>query len=95
MVVDNYDRYQSDTQSRLVATDGVSYLDVCGILRASTEMNDCAIVMLTARGEAQNKAEAFTVGADDCIVKPVSSGDSVARVRTAIQRRVESVAHQD
>jgi diguanylate cyclase (GGDEF)-like protein len=68
---------------------GLSGLDVCRVLRADPKMRDLTIVMLTADGKAAEKAEAFSLDADDYIVKPLVPRDLVSRVTAAMRRRAE------
>ena len=65
----------------------ISGLDVCAALRSDAAMDGCTIIMLTARDDAADKAQAFASGADDYIVKPFAPRDLVSRMRTAIRRR--------
>lgn len=46
--------------------------------------------LLTSHADAIDKAEAFSRGADEYVVKPFAPRDLVARVRTAIRRRQTS-----
>jgi diguanylate cyclase (GGDEF)-like protein len=64
-------------------------IEVCRALRSDPRTAACTIVMLTSRADAADKAEAFSAGADDYIVKPFAPRDLVARVRTAVRRRRE------
>jgi DNA-binding response OmpR family regulator len=47
------------------------------------------IIMLTAKGEEQDRVKGLNVGADDYIVKPFSATELVARVR-AVMRRAQN-----
>gem|GEM_PF-884896 len=62
-------------------------IEVCIALRSDPTTAACTIVMLTSRADATDKAEAFSAGADEYIVKPFAPRDLVARVRTALRRR--------
>lgn len=66
---------------------GMSGFDVCQILRADPANQHTTIVMLTVEGEAPEKVEAFSLNADDYMVKPFSPRDLVSRVSAAMQRR--------
>lgn len=52
--------------------------------------SDTPIIMLTAKGEENNRVEGFESGADDYIVKPFSPREVVLRVK-ALLRRTQSV----
>ncbi|MBC7630465.1 EAL domain-containing protein [Aeromicrobium sp.] len=62
-------------------------IEVCKALRSDPSTAGCTIVMLTSRADATDKAEAFSAGADDYIVKPFAPRDLVSRVRSALRRR--------
>ena len=62
--------------------------DLCRKLR---QRSDVPIIMLTARGEEIDRIVGLELGADDCVVKPFSPGELVARMR-AIMRRGRSTA---
>src|SRR5690606_41806420 len=44
------------------------------------------IIMLTAKGEEDNKVQGLEVGADDYITKPFSPRELVARLRAVLRR---------
>jgi DNA-binding response OmpR family regulator len=44
------------------------------------------IIIITARGQEQDKIRGLDLGADDYIVKPFSVGELLARVRTVLRR---------
>ncbi|MGI8610262.1 MAG: EAL domain-containing protein [Candidatus Dormibacteria bacterium] len=83
-------RVQPDCIVLDVHLPGISGMDVCRILRGDPEKHGTTIVMLTGDAEASEKAEAFSLNADDYIVKPFSPRDLVARVTSALRRRRES-----
>jgi CheY-like chemotaxis protein len=68
---------------------GLSGLDVCRLLRADPDNQDMTIVMLTVEGAAAEKVEAFSLNADDYMVKPFSPRELVSRVSAAMRRRGE------
>lgn len=56
------------------------------------QFSDVPIIMLTARGEEQDRVKGLNVGADDYVTKPFSATELVARVR-AVLRRVKTPQH--
>jgi diguanylate cyclase (GGDEF)-like protein/PAS domain S-box-containing protein len=72
---------------------GISGLDVCRILRDDPENDHTTIVILTGDAEAAEKVMAFSLKADDYMVKPFSPRDLVSRVNAGMRRRVEMLAH--
>jgi DNA-binding response OmpR family regulator len=61
----------------------VSGEEVCRTLRDSS---DVPIIMLTAKGEEQDRIAGLEIGADDYLVKPFSPRELVARVRALLRR---------
>src|SRR5699024_9325462 len=61
-------------------------LEMCEHLR---EEKNTPVIMLTAKGEENNRVEGFEVGADDYIVKPFSQREVVLRVKAILCRSSE------
>ncbi len=58
------------------------------LLRLIREVNSVPVIMLTAKGEEEDRVRGLEMGADDYITKPFSPRELVSRVR-AVLRRVE------
>jgi diguanylate cyclase (GGDEF)-like protein/PAS domain S-box-containing protein len=69
----------------------MSGFEVCSALRNNPVTAGATIVILTATATADGKAKAFSLGADDYIVKPFAPKELVSRVRMAMRRRAETV----
>ena len=70
-------------------------IDGFEVLRIVREVNSVPIIMLTAKGEEDDRVRGLELGADDYITKPFSPRELVSRVR-AVLRRTEgtsSTAH--
>ena len=65
------------------ALDGLA---VCRALRLDSRYKDTPIVMLTGRDSLQDAEEAFAAGATDYILKPFSTSQLRARVRSLLIR---------
>ncbi len=65
-------------------------LDGFGATQRLREFTNVPIVILTARGEEQDRVRGLDLGADDYLVKPFSATELLARVR-AVLRRAGSV----
>jgi two-component system, OmpR family, phosphate regulon response regulator PhoB len=65
---------------------GISGIEVCRLLRARPETRDIPVIMLTARGEENERVRGLATGADDYLVKPFSVPELLARVRTILRR---------
>jgi DNA-binding response OmpR family regulator len=50
------------------------------------QFSNVPIIILTARGEEQDRVRGLNVGADDYVVKPFSATELVARVRAVLRR---------
>jgi DNA-binding response OmpR family regulator len=72
---------------------GISGFDVCRLLRDDPQNKAMTIVILTGSAEPAEKVMAFSLKADDYMVKPFSPRDLVSRVNAAMRRRVEMLAH--
>lgn len=71
----------------------VSGEQVCQVIRNSS---DVPIIMLTAKGEVEDRIVGLELGADDYLVKPFSPRELVARVRALMRRaRVETEPQRD
>lgn len=62
------------------------------VLRQIRTRSDVPVLIVSARGEEQDKVDGLELGADDYIVKPFSLREFVARVRATMRRRSIPVA---
>ena len=67
--------------------ENLSGIEVCRRLRRSNDTANIPIIMLTARGEEEDKIRGLETGADDYVTKPFSPRELIARVQ-AVMRRV-------
>ena len=65
---------------------GLSGIELCRRLRAAKTARPIPILILTARGEEQDRIRGLTMGADDYVVKPFSVPELLARVRAILRR---------
>jgi two-component system phosphate regulon response regulator PhoB len=63
--------------------------EVCKALRADPDVGDVGVLMLTARGEAEDRILGLEVGADDYVVKPFVVREVVLRVSALANRLAE------
>ena len=66
--------------------EGLSGLEVCRRLRRMPESANVPIIMLTARGEEEDRVRGLETGADDYVTKPFSPRELVARVGAVLRR---------
>jgi diguanylate cyclase (GGDEF)-like protein/PAS domain S-box-containing protein len=71
---------------------GISGFDVCRVLREDPANQRTTIVILTGDAAPSEKVMAFSLEADDYMVKPFSPRDLVSRVTSAIRLRSEMFA---
>lgn len=64
-------------------------IDGFEVLRMIREISSVPVIMLTAKGEEDDRVRGLELGADDYITKPFSPRELVSRVR-AVLRRTES-----
>lgn len=64
----------------------MSGIEVCRQLRRRPASKDVPIIMLTARGEEQDKIRGLNTGADDYLTKPFSVPELMARVKALLRR---------
>ena len=80
--------------------ESLSGIEVCRRLRRMPDTANVPIIMLTARGEEEDRIRGLETGADDYVTKPFSPRELIARV-TAVLRRVrpalagDSLAYAD
>ena len=64
----------------------LSGIEICRRIRRSAETQNLPVIMLTARGEEDDRVRGLEIGADDYVVKPYSPAEMVARVRALLRR---------
>src|SRR5438093_4814438 len=62
---------------------------LCAELRLLS--NDVTVLMLTAKGQVQDRVRGLDAGADDYLVKPFSTDELLARVRALLRRKAKAV----
>jgi two-component system phosphate regulon response regulator PhoB len=68
---------------------GVSGLDFARRLKRDRATSDIPIIMLTAKGEEEEKVRGLDVGADDYVTKPFSNRELLARIRAVLRRTTD------
>ena len=59
--------------------------DVCHVIRGNPDWKHVRVVMVTAKGQAVERAKGIALGADDFITKPFSTHEMVARVKRLLE----------
>ena len=65
---------------------GISGVEWARRLKKEPINRDIPIIVLTARGEEEDKVRGLEIGADDYMTKPFSPRDLVARIRAVLRR---------
>ena len=66
---------------------GMTGVDMARRLRADSRTKSLPIILLTARGEEEDKLRGLETGADDYMVKPFSVRELEARIKAVLRRR--------
>jgi two-component system, OmpR family, response regulator RegX3 len=91
--IDEFDKHKFDVVVLDLMLPKVSGEEVCRRIRNAS---DVPIIMLTAKGEEEDRIAGLELGADDYLVKPFSPRELVARVRALLRRaHVESEPQRD
>ena len=70
-------------------------MDGFGVCQRIRQFSNVPIIILTAKGEEQDRVRGLDVGADDYLVKPFSIMELLARVRAVLRRAQVSEVGQD
>lgn len=80
------EKFQPLTYAIVILDVMLPHKDGWSVLREIRKKDDTPVIMLTARGEDDDKIFGFELGADDYVVKPVSPKEIIARVKAIIKR---------
>ena len=73
----------------------LSGVEICKMIRNKPDIKDIPIIMLTAKGEEEDKIKGLSAGADDYVTKPFSPAVLVKRVEALIKRSDGKVLAED
>lgn len=65
---------------------GMDGFEVCKVLKDDVLTGHTPIIMLTAKGEIDDKIEGIETGADDYVTKPFDLGELKARIKMILRR---------
>jgi len=86
----------AEQQPDLVLLDwmlpGISGVDLARRWRQDNRSQHLPIIMLTARGEEEDKLRGFEIGVDDYVTKPFSTQELVARIKALLRRHKKGTA---
>lgn len=67
-------------------------MDGFDVLRKIRRVSSVPVIMLTAKGEVQNKVSAFRLGVDDYLTKPFSLDELQVRIQAILRRTRQAAA---
>lgn len=86
----------SEQQPDIVVLDwminNLSGIEVCRRLRRNNETANIPIIMMSARGEEEDRIRGLDIGADDYLTKPFSPRELIARVNAVLRRMRPALA---
>ena len=85
---DGLRRIAADAPDVIVLDLGLPDLDGRDVLTRMREWSDAPVIVLSARDREAEKIAALDSGADDYVSKPFGVGELMARLRTALRRRM-------
>jgi two-component system phosphate regulon response regulator PhoB len=65
---------------------GITGIELAKRLKENHSAKEIPIIMLTARGEEQDRIRGFDVGVDDYVTKPFSPKELIARIKAVLRR---------
>ena len=83
VALDKFQQFQPDLVMLDIMLPGMDGWSVCRKIR---ETSKAPIIMLTAKGELEDKVSGLEMGADDYITKPFEMKEVLARVRAVMRR---------
>lgn len=102
---DGFEMYEADSVQRglveaetrrpqmLVLDLGLPDGDGVDLIRSLRTWSNVPILVLSARGDEEDKVEALEAGADDYLVKPFGTAELLARVRAHLRRSSSLAMH--
>ncbi len=74
---------------------GLPDMDGLEVIRRLREWTRLPIIVLSARGQEQDKVRALDIGADDYVSKPFGAGELLARIRVALRHAAGAARDDD
>jgi len=73
---------------------GISGVELARRLKQDDLYKELPIILLTARGEEEDKVRGLEIGADDYMTKPFSPKELVARIKAVLRRSGKSIEEE-
>jgi DNA-binding response OmpR family regulator len=71
-----------------VMMPGLDGIETCRRLRASEGMQDVPVIFISGSDSLENRVEAYAAGGDDFLTKPVMEPELLAKVSSALKRKI-------
>jgi two-component system response regulator MprA len=84
---DGLRQFRNDAPDTVILDVGLPDADGFDVLETLRSESDVPVVMLTARGQLEDRVRGLDLGADDYIAKPFHFAELLARVRAHLRRR--------
>ncbi|HUF06021.1 MAG TPA: response regulator transcription factor [Candidatus Binatia bacterium] len=81
------DALRRDSPDAVILDVGLPDADGFELIESIRAESDVPIVMLTARGEVEDRVRGLNLGADDYVAKPFHFAELLARIRAHLRRR--------
>ena len=85
------EKCQSDSPPDLILMDVImpklSGLECCQMLKSSEKTKNIPVIVVTTRGEDNQREEAFAAGCDDYATKPINKHDLVKKIRRLLAQQ--------
>lgn len=88
------DKMRTDMPDMILLDVMLPDLDGFEVLKMVREISNIPVIMLTAKGEEDDRVRGLELGADDYVTKPFSPRELVSRVK-AVLRRVETESSEE
>ena len=89
---------QEETIPDLLLVDwmlpGASGIELTRRVKKSSQFGDLPVIILTARGEEDDRIKGLDAGADDYVIKPFSPRELMARIRAVLRRTDPGIAEE-
>ena len=79
-------KFESEKPSLILLDIMMPKLDGWQVCRQIRQKSDCPIIMLTAKGEVNDRIHGLEMGADDYLVKPFEMKEPIARINAVLRR---------
>ena len=80
------EEFQSQEPDLVLLDVMLPVLDGWGVLSRIREHSKCPVIMLTAKGEVDDRIHGLEMGADDYVVKPFEMKELLARINAVLRR---------